>query len=261
MTDIIFYSGFIIAATKIGATGAPIPTCTIWEVLKAAPNTVTMVVNAQNMTELARGLWFYPYAGADLDLHDYVGVSLKDSDDVVYKEQHFLRWDAAERITLADIAASVWTYVSGIGRTLTQTAASIISAVTGDKITDIRGNTWAISLPLDYDITDLKVQIALKSHKGDTDAQAVQFVDTVTGLVTLNGETATVAQQSKASITIVNAATGSIIWNAEAEITASHRSGNYYGIQVVDDSEDPDLVLENWGGSFVLTEDVVRASE
>lgn len=253
MTDIVFYSGFINATTKIGATGPPTPSCTIWSVLKASPNTVAMVVNAQDMTEIARGLWFYPYAGADIDLYDYVGVSLKDSADVVYKEQHFLRWDAAERITLAAIAAAVWTYVT---RTLTQTAASIIAAISGDRISDIKGNTWAIPLTLNYDITGLKVEIALKVNKSDEDEESVQFIDTVTGLLVINGTPATVAENSKGSISVVDLVTGAIIWNVDADITASHERAKVYGIQVI---EADDSVVENWGGTFELTEDVVKA--
>jgi len=269
---ILTYALFKDSGTTEGKAGLTV-TVDVLRV-KKSDDTGSWILTGETPVDRTGGIYSYRVANGDLDLYDYIVIFKTAAGDIIEKHLGAIRWDGAERITMAAIAAAVWANatrtLSSFGtlaadvwtyaiRTLTQTPTSIVSAVTGDKITDIRGSTWAIPLTLDYDITGLKVQIALKGHKGDTDEQAIQFIDSVSGLITVNGATAEAAQNVKGSITIVDASVGSIIWKADPDITASHRSGNFYGIQVVDASSGD--VLENWGGSFVLTEDIVRASE
>ena len=153
---------------------------------------------------------------------------------------------------VANLPALIWANAT---RTLTQTATSITAAVSGSSITDIRGNTWDIdvtSLTLDSNL----IQFAIKRTPGNTDAQSLLFIDTDTGLLYINGASATVAQNAKASLTY----TGTTLTIAvDADITALLPVGDWdYGIQSITAGG---VVSEIYGGTFTITADIAKATE
>jgi len=149
---------------------------------------------------------------------------------------------------IAVIDEDVWTYSS---RTLTQSATSITSAVSGSSITQTRGDSW------DFDIDDVtldanKQQFFIKNNKDDADSASLLAIDS-TGLLILNGSddvSAGDASLSYAGTTLTVTVKGSI--------TAQLSAGTfYYGIQYVTAG---DITKENYAGVFIITKDIVRAT-
>ena len=143
-------------------------------------------------------------------------------------------------------SSDVWTYGS---RTLTQSASSIISAVTGDSITDIRGSSWGIEVE-DLTLDANKQQFTIKKSRDDADASALLMIDD-TGLVYLNGAAGTSGDGSLSY-------TGTTLTiTVKASATAQLPKGTYvYNIQYVTAAG---VVEEPYGGKFVITPDGVRA--
>ena len=156
--------------------------------------------------------------------------------------------DQIDTVDSSDVAAAVW---SNADRTLTQTATSITSAVSGSTITDVRGDSW------DIDITDLtldsnKQQFAIKRHAGDADSAALLFVDSDDGLLYINGAAGTAGDAS-----LVYAGT-TLTLTVKPAATAQLPSGNHvYGIQSVTAAG---VVNEAYGGTFTVQADVVKAT-
>lgn len=145
-------------------------------------------------------------------------------------------------------AEEVWEYVS---RTLTQTATSITSSISGSTITDVRGDTWSI------DITDLtldsnKQQFAIKRHAGDADSAALLFVDSDDGLLYINGAAGTAGDAS------LSYAGTTLTLTVKPAATATIPTGTHlYGIQSVTAAG---VVNEAYGGTFTVQADVVKAT-
>ena len=155
-------------------------------------------------------------------------------------------------VDTAAMGATVWGYAT---RTLTQSATSIIAAVSGSSITDVRGNTWDIDVD-DLTLDDNLIQFAIKRGNDNTDDQALLLIDSDTGLLVLNGVAATVAQNAMASLTYAGT---TLTIAVDAEITAQLPLGSWqYGIQSITAA---DLVAESYGGRFVITADIVRATD
>ncbi len=156
--------------------------------------------------------------------------------------------DQIDAIDSSGVAAAVW---SNPDRTLTQTAMSITSSVTGSVITATRGDTWSI------DITDLtldsnKQQFVIKRYTGDADSAAMLFVDSDTGLLYLNGAAGTASDAS-----LVYAGT-TLTLTVKASATAQILAGNHhYGIQSVTAAG---VVNEAYGGTFTVQSDIVKAT-
>ncbi len=156
--------------------------------------------------------------------------------------------DQIDTIDSSGVAAAVW---SNPDRTLTQTATSITSSVSGSTITDVRGDTWSI------DITDLtldthKQQFAIKRHAGDADSAALLFVDSDDGLLYIYGAAGTASDAS-----LVYAGT-TLTLTVKPAATAQIPSGTHkYGIQSVTAAG---VVNEAYGGSFTVQADVVKAT-
>ena len=164
-------------------------------------------------------------------------------------ERHFNILDA-----LLDIPAQFWGYAS---RTLTTTLQQVSATLSTASISEIRGNTWSISLDLDADFTGKNVQFAIKNRHSDTDAESMLFVDSDTGLLVLN-ESATVVA-SDATITITDALNGIIEIAVEASVTSLLSEGRHkYGIQMVDSvsGDVTELVI----GTVEIVADIVRTS-
>lgn len=147
------------------------------------------------------------------------------------------------------IDSDMWTYPD---RSLTMSATEVIAAVTGSSITQVRGNTWAFEIP-NLTLSGDKQQFAIKRSPLDTDDEALLFIDTVTGLVTVNGAPAEV--HDKASLSYAGT---TLTVTVDADITAELPVGRWhYGIQSITTGG---VVIENYTGAFVISPDIVRAT-
>jgi len=190
-------------------------------------------------------------------------LTIDDKKDVIFKvtttdptfpdfallesERHFNILD-----TLTDIPANFWGYVT---RTLTQTATEISATISDGSISQVRGNTWAISVDLDMDLTAAKIQLAIKQNSDDADSESVVFIDTDAGLIYLDGDAA--ASASDGSIDIDDALNGLITVNLNASATSRLEEGLFrYGFQVVVGA----TVIEAAIGNFTIVSDIVHAS-
>jgi hypothetical protein len=146
------------------------------------------------------------------------------------------------------VHTEVW---SSTDRTLTQSATSVTSSVSGSEITDVRGDSWSI------DVTGLtldanKQQFSIKRYSSDADTAALLLVDSATGLLYLNGAAGTAGDGS-----LVYAGTTLTI-TVKASATAQLPTGTFhYGIQSVSAAGS---VNEAYGGDFVIQDDYVRAT-
>jgi len=155
--------------------------------------------------------------------------------------------DAVTKIQ-AGIPANVW---ANSDRTLTQSATSIISAVTGSSISDVRGSSWSIEIT-DLTLDANKQQFMIKRNDKEPDSTALLLVDSETGLLTLNGVSSGL---TAADATLVYAGT-TLTLTVKASVTAQLPEGTLrYGVQYVTAAG---LVEEPYGGNFTITADVVR---
>lgn len=107
----------------------------------------------------------------------------------------------------APTASDIWAYST---RTLTQSAASVISAISGSEITAYRGTTWSIALTGLGNITGYtNLWFAIKqSSIYNTDNESIVLIGVNSGLTRING--AAYATTSDGSITINDATAGDI---------------------------------------------------
>jgi hypothetical protein len=156
--------------------------------------------------------------------------------------------------SIATVDEDVWTYSD---RELTMSATEIISAVSGSSISQVRGNTW------DFEITGVvldsnKQQFVIKRSAGSSDANALLFIDSDDGLLRLNGVAIEEAEQAKATLTY-SAAEEKLTIHVDADINAELPADTWkYGAQGI--AADGD-VSEPYQGDFVITADIVRATE
>ena len=162
-------------------------------------------------------------------------------------QRHFDLWDF-----IADVPASFWGYAT---RTLTQTLTQVQDQISENAISVYRGNTWAISLDLDTDLTGaLLVQFAVKRTQDDDDSESLVFIDTDTGLVYLNGAAA--GTPADGSLVIDDALNGLITINLSADATQQLKEGRRsYGVQVTSSTN---VVTEVSIGTFRIRADIVR---
>jgi len=157
---------------------------------------------------------------------------------------------------LGNILADIWGYTT---RTLTQSAASITSAVSGDEITVTRGDEFTAEITSLGNITGYKnVWFTVKQHIRDTDANALIQVDSDTGLLRIQKAAPTAA--GNATLTVDDAAAGDITIVIDAVETAklSPAEDVHYDIQWQDASDDiHTLSLGN--GEATIQGDVTRA--
>lgn len=147
-------------------------------------------------------------------------------------------------------AAEIW---ANSTRTLTQSATSITAAVSGSSITDIRGNDWEIEIT-GLTLDSNKQQFFIKRSSGYPDAEAILGIDSDTGTLYVNGVAATEAQELLASLSYTGT---TLTVTVSASITAQIPAGTWvYGIQSVTAAG---VVAESYGGTFIVTADVVRA--
>jgi hypothetical protein len=139
------------------------------------------------------------------------------------------------------IPTDVWAAAT---RTLTQSAASVISAVTGSTVTQYRATSWSFSLTgLGSLAARTKLYFTLKQATTDTDAQAVAQIEETAGLVYVNGAAATTA--TNGTLTVTDEATGAITITLADDETAALETADaiYYDVKM----------LTAAGGSQVMT--------
>lgn len=125
-----------------------------------------------------------------------------------------------------------------------------IDGIVGSTITVTRGNDWMI--PIEGLTLNGKIQLAIKRNDNQPDDRSALFVDSATGLITLNGKPAT--DPTLASLTYAG---GILTLSVDASVTAQLSAVSYrYGIQSVGGT-----VSEKYGGEFVVNADIVRATE
>lgn len=137
--------------------------------------------------------------------------------------------------TAQNVPADVWTHTP---RTLTMSAASVASAVAGDTISIVRGDT------LSAEITDIgaltnyvSIDWSVKKDLDDDDDDAILWVrlndpSVNDGLLRVNGAAATDA--TKGSITVDDLASGDITIAVDATITDDLVIEDlYYDIQLI----------------------------
>lgn len=289
--SVIFYAHY--TTSGVSTTGLTV-TIDVYEVTR--DGTATQVVTDGACTAVGDGIYRYILSAGSVDAAaEYVGVfytatdtvdaqnipalwvidraNLEDIDDILTDTGTTLPavLDAIKGVGWTDedlvaikaaidaisaggaTAEEVWEYSS---RTLTQSATSITAAVSGSTITDTRGDTWDIdvaSLTLDSN----QIHFAIKRNGLNTDNEALLLVAKTGGLLRLNGAAVAAGDATKASLTY----TGTTLTIAvDASITAQLPVGSWrYSIQSIT-SATPGVVSEPYGGAFVISSDIVRAT-
>lgn len=153
-------------------------------------------------------------------------------------------------------AAAVWAYAT---RTLTQTAASVVAAVTGTSITVYRGTTWSISLTGLGDLSAYDtIYFSVKEGLNDSDDNAILRVkNAASGLERINKAAPTAA--TNGTITVDDAAAGDItITVQEAETQNMPLITNYhYDVKGIDNNGNVDLKSVGVN-KFTISGDVTR---
>lgn len=127
-------------------------------------------------------------------------------------------------------AAEVWAYAS---RTLTQSAATVTSVVSGSTITATRGDTLTASVTgLGNISTRSKLWFTVKDDNEDLDSAAMIQIEETGGLLYMNGAAAGTA--SNGSITVTNETTGALTIVLKAAETDDLRQCTaHYDIQML----------------------------
>ena len=149
--------------------------------------------------------------------------------------------------------ADIWSYAS---RTLTQSAASVASAVAGDDISVNRGDTISISLT---DIGSLannsKIYFTVKNSESDPDTAAIIMIEKTDGLKYINGAVGTPAN---GSLVVDDEATGDItITLAAVEAAKLVCGADHWDVQILRTVGVPISTLV--AGTFIVSSDITRA--
>ena len=138
------------------------------------------------------------------------------------------------------------------------TATEIVASVSGSSITQIRGNSWGFDIP-NVTLYTHKQQFANKKNSGDTDEEALLFIDSEDGLLVLKGVAITdPTVQALASLVYtdaINKARVELDPSISAQLAAKERD---WGLQSVNEEG---VVSERYIGVFNITADIVRATE
>jgi hypothetical protein len=157
--------------------------------------------------------------------------------------------------TLTATAEEVWEYAA---RTLTQSAASVASAVAGSTITATRGDTLSAALTNIGALTNYdKIWFTVKSDEADTDAQSLIQIELSDGLKYINGAAAVTA--GNGSLTIVDEATGGVtIALHEVEMAKLALGSYHYDIQILRTTGIAVSTLSS--GTFIVSADYTKAT-
>jgi len=212
--------------------------------------TITTVWSGENPTEeIGAGLYSKKYTGEDLDTYTYHAYAVYSGATVLDSN-----YSLQGRATEVD-ASDVWAYTT---RTLTQSAASVASTVSGDELTITRGDSLSASLTGLGDISARsKLWFTLKDRRSKTDANALVQIEETAGLIYLNGADAS-ARSANGSITVDDEDAGDItIALDEAETDdLIPEAGLHYDVQMLNTSN---AVSTLTSGLAKVTADVTRA--
>lgn len=243
--SVIFYAFY--TQDGAGDTGLTV-TITVYEITR--DGTKTEIVSDAAVTEIGDGLYRYLLAAASVDAAaEYVAVfhtadtdtdqqdmpamwvidraNVEDIDDILT--------DTGTTIpaAVAAVDSDVWGYSS---RTLTQSAASVASAVAGSTITVLRGDTLSVSLTNIGALTNYdKIWFTVKDYHTDPDTASIIQIEKTAGLLYINGAAA--SDPENGSLVVTDEASGDVTINLAAVETAqlSPRS-YYYDIQILLDT-------------------------
>lgn len=215
----------------------------------------TVVVNAQPATEVGDGVYKYVWQNND-PINALATATTADTTVDQQVIHSFISKEQMKLNALPSTPAAAGEYTTALtaiqGKLSSDPLPVVLVNVVGSTITNIRGNDWVIEIP--GLILDGKIQFAIKRSDNEPDERSVLFIDSETGLITVNGKPATDPIHAELDYT---ADVLSMV--VDACITAQLAKGTYiYGIQSVSASGD---VLERYGGQFVVLGDVVRATE
>jgi hypothetical protein len=186
---------------------------------------VSVVWSGENPTEeVVGGIYTRAYTSADLSLYEYYGYAH-------YTGATALDTDYCLQFSPGFSSASVWGHDT---RTLTQTAASLVAALSGEAIAIQRGDSFSVSWTGLGDITGrTNLWITLKSSVDDADADSLVQVDENTGLLILNGAAGIAGN---GALTVDDEGAGNITWTLQEAATAalSPATGLKYDVQVLD---------------------------
>lgn len=133
--------------------------------------------------------------------------------------------DALATDAVTEIGTGVWASTS---RTLTQSAASVATAVAGSTITFTRGVINTITLTgLTFDAARTKCWFTVKIAHDDEDTESVMQIEETAGLLYLNGAAASTAADG--SLTI-SGTTATIVLKTASAASLLVRSGMVYDI-------------------------------
>jgi hypothetical protein len=157
--------------------------------------------------------------------------------------------------SLHDASASGDPWAASI-RTLTQSAVSVIAAVSGSTITAQRGDTLIANLTgLGNIAARTKLWFTVKSSLDHTDAQSILFLEETAGLTVVNG--AAYAVITDASIVVTNAVTGALTITIKPAVSKNLPLGGYsYDMQYLTAAG---VVTTITTGTFTASGDVTRA--
>lgn len=197
----------------------------------------------QNPTEEIDNIGIYAriYASADFDTNvyyaraTYTGATTLDVDTVTGGSD-----------------ANVWLYAT---RTLTQSAASVTSAVTGDEVTVYRGTYWEVTLTGLPDLTDrTEVYLAVKVNKSDTDDEAIALWSLGTGLERFDGQAVTA---SEGALTVPTSTSVKVILKANTTQDAPILSDLWYGVKRI--AASGEAYASSEGGTWDIVAETPRA--
>jgi hypothetical protein len=229
-------------------------------------------------------LWYRRdgYAKAALSLSDLGAVDAAHADGgIVHVDDGYYRVDLPDAATaggvngvlvggtatgmmvvgnylqLTDSLADLWNT-----RTLTQSAATVSSSVSGTTITVIRGDTLSVALTGLGDLTGyVSIDFTVKEEKQHTDAQAILRIRLNAtglndGLLRFNGAEVDAGDVDEGSITIDDLDDGNITVALSAAYTDDLvvDTGLYYDVQLITASAVTTMAL----GRLSVTSDVTR---
>lgn len=184
--------------------------------------------------------------------HVSSGISLADQfvGRILWSADAGATWLAEEAVDL-QLARQVWEHTP---RTLTQSAASIASALAGDALSLLRGDTLIVQFAdLGSLLGRTKLWFTLKARSEDVDAAALTQVEETAGLLVLN---AAPGVSGQGTLAVTNAAAGDVTLTLAAEATATLPPGRYhYDLQVLIAGN----VVTQVAGAALVHADVTRA--
>jgi hypothetical protein len=276
MTDLIFYAQYI--ASKIGKTGLTV-TIDVFRLTRSS-GAASQIVTGGSATEVGDGLYRYLLSSADPITYDYA-AAFKTTDATVDQQDIPALWTswslayatelgrlddtvtsrlAASGYTVPPTAAAVWAYTN---RTLTQTLAQIIAALSGTSITIQRGDTFSITPTVTSNTGYVSIDFTVKRSKSDPDEDALVCIrknasGVGDGLLYINSLTPTDAGLTSAAgtITVVSATSITIALSAAATKQLPELLDGYYDVQYIFPLSVVNTVAS---GKCVIDEDVRQA--